>query len=114
MCGRCSAVRLRALASWQGRSDCCARRLSQRLACQLFPVLDSVRGPEQTAFVPSRRIDDNILLLQSIPHYLRLRQQHAVVAFLAYDTVDRDFLASVMEAVGVGPAFLVAFLLTGS
>jgi hypothetical protein len=39
VCGRCFAVRLRPLASWLGRSDCCARRLSQRLACQLLVPL---------------------------------------------------------------------------
>jgi hypothetical protein len=89
------------------------RILGKVLSNRLGPVLDSVLGPEQTAFIPGRRIDDNILLLQLLPHYLRLRQQHAVVAFLdfhkAYDTVDRGFLASVMEAVGVGPAFLAWF-----
>ena len=84
--------------------------LAKVLANRLGPVLGGLLGQEQTAFLPRRLIGSNILLLQQLPQLLRQAQQSAVVAFLdfrkAYDTVDRDFLAEVMAAVGMGAGLM--------
>ena len=96
------------------------RLLAKVLAARLGPVLGSVIGPEQSAFLPGRNIGDNIMFMQLLPDLLRAEQRSAVVAFLdfvkAYDTVDRGFLFQVMEAMGVGRGFLgwVKTLLTNT
>ena len=89
------------------------RLLAKVLATRLAPVLATVVGAEQTAFLPGRLIGDNIAFLQLLPELLRSNAQHgtqptsAALAFLdfrkAYDTVLRPFLFAVMEATGAGP-----------
>ena len=50
------------------------------------------------------------MFLQLLPPLLRAEQRSAVIAFLdfrkAYDTINRDFMFAVMEAMGVGPGLL--------
>ena len=93
------------------------RLLAKILAARLGPLLAHCIGPEQTAFLPGRRIGDNILLRQLLPAALRLnigaggsQPSAAVMALLdfvkAYDTISRDFLLQVMETVGAGEGLL--------
>lgn len=90
------------------------RILAKLHATRLSRVLHGVLGLHQTAFLPGRRIGDNISFLQLLPH--ALRAQHGrpqdgddagAVAFLdfrcAYDTVDRGFLRQALQATGAGP-----------
>ena len=65
--------------------------------------------PEQSGFMPARHIGENILLNQLLP--LALGPSSTAVAvhldfYKAYDTVNRDFLFAVLEALGVGAGFL--------
>ena len=89
------------------------RLMTKVLALRLAPVLASVIGPEQTAFMPGRQIGDTITFLQLLPQQLRSnaaaggQPTSAAVAFLdfkkAYDSVNRSFLLAVMDATGAGP-----------
>jgi hypothetical protein len=90
------------------------RLMAKVLATCLGPVLDSAIGPEQTAFMPGRRIGDNSTFLHLLPAILRSNTRlpgaglpvRALVAFLdfrkAYDTISRPFLLAVMRATGAG------------
>jgi hypothetical protein len=65
--------------------------------------------PEQSGFMPGRHIGDNILLNQLLP--MAVGPSSSAVAvhldfYKAYDTVNRDFLYAVLEALGVGAGFL--------
>lgn len=93
------------------------RLLGKILASRLGSALSSRIDSAQSAFLPGRRMADNILLLQLLPSLLRLNvgqvggaATKGVVAFLdfkkAYDTVDRSFLLRVMEATGAGGGFV--------
>jgi hypothetical protein len=91
------------------------RLLARCLASQLGTAIGDVIDPMQTAFLKGRKIGDNITLLQLISTVVQCitsegLRSHAVVAFLdffkAYDTVNRNFLLSVMESMGVGDSFL--------
>ena len=66
-------------------------------------ALPAVIDAEQTAFLPGRRIGENILALQLLPHVLADDGRYALAAFCdfrkAYDTVDRGFLMQVMDSV---------------
>lgn len=94
------------------------RLLARVLASRLGALLPTLISPEQTAFVPGRRIGENVLLLQLLPHWLSNRSRAALVVFCdflkAYDTLDREFLFSIMAHLGLGESFLrwVRLLLT--
>ncbi|PNW77603.1 hypothetical protein CHLRE_10g444044v5 [Chlamydomonas reinhardtii] len=116
------------------------RTLARVLARRLIPVFSNVIHPAQTAFLPGRRIADNVLLLQLLPELMRVAEgggpggggggggaagstadaDRGVVAFLdfykAYDTLDRNFLYRCLAVMGVGSGFLawVKLLLTGT
>ena len=92
------------------------RLLAKALANRLAAHLPSIIAPTQTAFLPGRRIGENVLFLQLIPHLLARGggggegSRTAYVAFCdfkkAYDTVDRAFLLQIMERLGVGEGLL--------
>lgn len=86
------------------------RLYAKVLALRLNPCLADLIDEEQTAFVPGRRIGENVLALQCLPELLRREGRWAVVAFCdfrkAYDTVDRGFLLSAMRELGVGEGLL--------
>lgn len=92
------------------------RLLAKVMATRWGEALGSAVGREQTAFLPGRLIGENVMLLQLLPAALaaqrvpgtaRGRGAAAFLDFLkAYDTVDRGFLFSVMEAVGAGGGML--------
>ncbi|PRW57871.1 Transposon TX1 uncharacterized 149 kDa [Chlorella sorokiniana] len=86
------------------------RLYAKVLALRLNPCLADVIDREQTAFVPGRRIGENVLTLQCLPELLRRQGRWAVCIFCdfrkAYDTLDRGFLFRAMAALGVGEGFL--------
>ena len=96
------------------------RVLTRALATRMGPVLAKVISPEQSAFLPGRKMGETVWLLQLLPYLLRRYQRQAVLAFLdfakAYDTVDRSFLYQAMEVLGLGGGLLawVRALLTGT
>ena len=86
------------------------RLLAKVLANRLKLHLPAIISREQTAFIPGRNMGENVMLLQLLPHLLRLHGRSAYAVFCdfrkAYDTVDRGFLLRIMEQLGVGPGFL--------
>jgi hypothetical protein len=91
------------------------RLLARCLASRLGTAIGDVIDPMQTAFLKGRNVGDNITLLQLISTAVQCittegPHSPAVVAFLdffkAYDTVNRNFLLSVMKSMGVGDSFL--------
>jgi exonuclease III len=86
------------------------RCLAKVLATRLKSVLDPVIEPEQTAFLSGRDIGENVLLMQLLPELLQRQNSTAVVAALdfykAYDTVCRQFLFRIMDAMGAGAGFI--------
>jgi len=86
------------------------RLYAKVLALRLNPCLAGVVDREQTAFVPGRRIGENILALQCLPELLRRQHRWAVVVFCdfakAYDTLDRGFLLRAIRELGAGERFL--------
>ena len=96
------------------------RVLTKALTLRLQPHMDAAIDREQTAFLTSRLIGENICLLQSLPSWLSAQQRSAVVAFVdfrkAYDTLDRSFILRCMEVMGVPAGFRqwVQLLLSGT
>ena len=96
------------------------RLYAKALALRLNPCLPDIIDREQTAFIPGRRIGENILTLQCLSELLRRQGRSAIAAMCdfrkAYDTIARPFLYAAMDTVGVGPGFLalVRTLLTGT
>ncbi|KAG1664908.1 hypothetical protein FOA52_006254 [Chlamydomonas sp. UWO 241] len=102
------------------------RMMTKTLAARLAPVLATVVGPHQTAFLPGRLITDNVLFMHLLPHLLASNRAAGdgdtavVAAFLdfskAYDTVSRPFLYAVMKAMGAGDGLLrwTRAILTGT
>jgi uncharacterized membrane protein YgcG len=83
------------------------RIFAKILTLRLRPLLPLLIDPEQTAFVAGRRIGDNIMLLQLLPHCLDTTAYVVFCDFAkAYDTLDRSFLFAVLEHVGLGSDFI--------
>ncbi|GFR40127.1 hypothetical protein Agub_g682 [Astrephomene gubernaculifera] len=86
------------------------RLLAKVLASRVGLALADVITLEQSAFLPGRLIGANVLFLRTLPHLLTHQGRSGMVAFLdfakAYDTLDRAFLFSVMDAMGAGAGLL--------
>jgi hypothetical protein len=80
--------------------------LTRVLATRFATAMQDTIGSEQTAFLPGRAIGDGVALTQLVDAALALEGRPGAAVFLdiakAYDTVDRGFLLSVMEAMGAG------------
>ena len=96
------------------------RLLAKLLANRLALLLPRLIDPEQTGFVSGRCGGENIHLLQLLPHLLERQGRWGVAVCLdvakAYDTVDRGFLLSTAERLGLGTGFVrwVRLLLTAT
>jgi hypothetical protein len=77
--------------------------LTKVLANRLAPALGRAIGPEQSAYLPGRDISDRVWLLLLL---MLNAQQTGVLALLdiikAFDTLDREFVFAMLEAVGAG------------
>nr|GEX69325.1 hypothetical protein [Tanacetum cinerariifolium] len=74
----------------------------------LIPKVNLHRGPNQSAFVPGRSISDNILLTQELMHNYHLDRGTPRCAFKvdiqkAYDTVDWNFVRTILHGFGFHP-----------
>lgn len=79
--------------------------ISKIIANRIKDSLTILVGSNQSAFVPGRRISDNILLTQELMHNYNLDRGPARCAFKvdiqkAYDTVDWQFLRNTLISFG--------------
>lgn len=83
------------------------------LMTRMLPALDSVIGPEQTAFIPGRLIDDNVRTVQAAIALYRTEKRPLSVVFLdqekAYDRVSHKYMWKVLRKYGF-PDLLVAII----
>jgi len=79
-----------------------AKVMATRFGHAMAPAI----SPEQTAFLPGRRIEDSVAFTSLLSAALEAAGVPGVALFLdiakAYDTVDRDFIFSVMAIMGAG------------
>lgn len=81
--------------------------ISKILTRRLQPLLPTIISESQTAFVPGRAIADNVLLTHETLHFLKgskaTKHCHMTVKTdmsKAYDRLEWDFIAAVMERMG--------------
>ena len=100
------------LANWRPISllNVAYKIMAKALQKRLQPFLSDVISTEQTAFLPSRYILDNVLIQHEIIQWAKESDQDMILLNLdfkkAYDTVHLPFLFQVMEALGIPPLFL--------
>ncbi|KAM1588571.1 hypothetical protein ACFX15_027116 [Malus domestica] len=95
------------------RISCCNtiyKIISKIMANRIKRVLPTVISDAQFAFVGSRRIGDNILLVQELFHgyHLNNGSRRCVIKMdicKAYDTLDWKFLLGVLSAFNFHPRF---------
>lgn len=86
---------------------CISKILSDRLKAGLMDIVSL----NQSAFVPGRRISDNILLTQEIMKNYHIKRGHPRCAFKvdiqkAYDTVDWKFMPNILVGFGFHDKFV--------
>ncbi|KAL0449146.1 UNVERIFIED_CONTAM: putative mitochondrial protein [Sesamum latifolium] len=85
--------------------------LTKLLNDRIKKILPDLIVPNQSGFVPSRQIHDNILLAQEVIHSISAHKSDWNVAFKldmakAYDRVDWDFLKMVLLQLGFPPQLI--------
>ena len=80
------------------------RLLSKVLAARFGAAMAHSIGPEQAAYLPGRRIEDNINFASLLPDVLAASGESAAIVYLdvakAFDSVDRGFLYRTMGVMG--------------
>ncbi|KAJ9536545.1 hypothetical protein OSB04_un000297 [Centaurea solstitialis] len=93
--------------------SCCSvlyKVISKVIAERLKPFLAKIIGPTQSAFIPGRRITDNIMMAHELVVGYQRSQGQPRCAFKidlrkAYDTVDWRFLIGMLQGFGFHPVF---------
>ena len=74
---------------------------------RMKPILEKIISPNQSAFVPGRLIQDNIVVAHEVFHYLRgkkrgCQKDMALKIYFnkAYDRIEWDFLVATMKNMG--------------
>ncbi|GJS62818.1 hypothetical protein Tco_0677382 [Tanacetum coccineum] len=85
--------------------------ISKIISNHIKGSLNDLVSPNQSAFVPGRRITDNILLTQELMHNYHLDRGSPRCAFKvdiqkAYDTIDWGFLKMILGAFGFHPRMI--------
>jgi hypothetical protein len=81
------------------------------LVNRLFPCLDGIISPNQTAFIPNRSIVENVLLAQEVVKNYhknegKLRCTIKVDLMKAYDSVDLEFVLQCLISLGAHLKFI--------
>ncbi|KAJ9536537.1 hypothetical protein OSB04_un000289 [Centaurea solstitialis] len=84
--------------------------ISKIIAERMKPFLSQLIGPDQSAFIPGRRISDNILMAHELVAGYQRSSGQPRCAFKidlrkAYDTVDWRFLLRMLQGFGFHPVF---------
>ncbi|NBK23353.1 MAG: hypothetical protein EOM68_15140, partial [Spirochaetia bacterium] len=89
---------------------CLYRLLGKILAYRFGIALAPALGPEHAAFLPGRRIEDNINFTSLLPPALHAAGVTAATFFLdiskAFDTIDRPFLYRLMTTLGASSGMI--------
>jgi hypothetical protein len=81
--------------------------ITRALNTLLTSVLPRLVHPDQTGFIPGRRVDENIATVQTIFSSPAAKGYLAAIDFVkAYDRVDYAYLRRCLEACGLGAAFI--------
>jgi hypothetical protein len=86
--------------------------ITKILANRLKSILPKIISPLQSAFVPSRNIQDNIILAHELQHSYKLKKGKGGFMFLnmdmekAFDKMEWDFILAIMEKLGFHPTWI--------
>ena len=86
--------------------------ITKILAIRLKSILPKIISPLQSAFVPSRNIQDNIILAHELLHTYKLKKGKGGYMFLnmdmkkAFDKMEWVFILSIMEKLGFHPTWI--------
>ena len=86
------------------------RILAKILSTRFSTTMACAIGPEQSAYLPSRQIGDNVNFTSLLPHILIANGATGAHVFIdiskAYDTLDREFIFRVMTTMGASPGMV--------
>lgn len=92
--------------------------MSKVVANRLKAILNDVISPMQSAFIPNRLINDDLLIAFEVGHYLKRRRLGRVGygalkvdMSMAYDRVEWDYLRSIMIKLGFLEEFISLVML---
>ena len=87
--------------------------IAKVMASRTGRVLTRIIHPDQTGFVPGRRISHNILTMQWLTELSKQLNRPLVTLFCdvakAYDTADRAFIRMVLETLNFPPSYVNVF-----
>ena len=90
-------------------TNCDAKILTKALSNRISPILDTIIDPSQTAYIPGRSVMDNIRANRFVKNYCKTNKIDAVLASLdarkAFDSVNHEYIDTVLEKYGFGPNF---------
>jgi hypothetical protein len=94
-------------------SNCDAKIITKALAARMAGVLDEIIDPSQTAYVPGRSVMDNIRSNIYMKDYCITKSIDAILVSLdakkAFDSVNHDYIETVLEKYGFGPVMRKTF-----
>jgi exonuclease III len=100
------------IANWRPISltNCDLKIITKAYALRLSKVLPTIIDPSQAAYVPDRRITDNLRLIKIAQSRLKeLNKSSAIVSLdvkKAYDSLNHEYMVAILEEYGFGDKFV--------